>query len=263
MIPRIDLSLIDAAIEAGNAPPAEPRPPGVFSRLVVVAPGWPWDQSRAARLEAGHAAPVPIAQLQLQLRRLSPWRSGEPGRFAACYVRAAELSERLVETVEVEGQPVTVTFDPPEAVARRARIMLGAVAASAVLAAVFVVAVGGALSARFAAEDELSAMETQLAAKMRRFQTLQAAEREARLLASAQPGDDAASALRALSWAGSARTPEARIEAWRWDHGASAVEARGEASPFMETDAARRDERPLRRGVYLWIVTPDAAGGRR
>jgi len=263
MIPRIDLRLIDEAIEAAAAPQTPPPArPSVFSRLVVVPAGWPWDQTRAARLEASHGAPVPIVQLQLQLRRLAPWRSNEPARFAACYVRTEELTERLVETVEIEGRRVEVTFDPPEAAARRARLMLGVGLASALAAALLAMAVGGALSARFEAEERLSAMETELAAKMRRLQALQAAERESRLLASAQPGDDVGAALRALAWAGSARAPDARIEAWRWDHGAAAVEARGEDPPFMETGAARRDERPLRRGVYLWVIEPDAAGGR-
>lgn len=87
------LRLVD---EDAQPPRAEPN---VLVRTLVVPPGAPWVQQRAAMLEARHSAPLPIESLVLSLMRLEGWRPGRPGRYAACYVLARDFAGRLTTTV--------------------------------------------------------------------------------------------------------------------------------------------------------------------
>ena len=114
----LDLRLVDADVEPRDEPVAAAVPPSVFARSVATPPGWPWEQARGALLEARHGAPLPIDQMLVRLKRLTPWRPGQGARFAACYVRATEIEARFEARVDVEGQAVSVAFEPPEALAR-------------------------------------------------------------------------------------------------------------------------------------------------
>ena len=185
--PELRLVLSDPDdIDVGQAFGAPP--PSVFARAVQAPAGWPWEQTRAALLEARHAAPLTIDEMQLRLVRLTPWRPNEPARFAACYVRANEVTGRFETSVEIDGRSIEVVFEPPEAMAQRARRSLAlAVATTAVVAIVFV-AITGALLARSQAEQQLSDLERLADSKLRRAQTSQLAWRESAALAAAQPG---------------------------------------------------------------------------
>jgi len=263
----VDLRLVDedddldlrlpfvSGVEDDDREPA--RQPPVFARLVQAPPGLPWEQSKAALLEARHSAPLPIAEMLVRLKRLTPWRSGEPGKFAAGYVRAAEVSDRITCAVDVDGQTLQLTFEPADALARRARRSLFVAAASAGVVTTLFVAVTAALLARSQAEDRLAFLENQATSKLRRAEAAQAAWRQSSALLAARPGYRVETVTADLAWAMSARDPDARIEAWRWDRGLSAVEARTDTSPFKSTDrSVRRVDRPLRRGVWLWGVEP-------
>lgn len=255
VVPEIDLS-----VEPEIALIAEPAaPPKIFARVTNAPPGWPWEQTRGAMLEARHGAPLPIEQMQVRLRRLTPWRPNQPARFAAFYVRAAEVTPRLDAVVDVEGQPTPVTFEPPEALARRARLSLLAGVAAAGVAALLFVSITGALLARAEGEQQLAAMERDAAAKLRRAETLQAARRDSASLTLIQPGDRVAAPLSDLAWAMAMRAPDARIEAWHWDHGVVEVEARGEAPPFVDARRAMSGSGPVHRGVWRWRIEPGEA----
>ena len=75
----MNLPLPNIADEA--EPKAERPQPQVLVRVIVTPPGAPWEQARAAKLDAQHGAPLPISELIHQLRRLAPWAPGRPGRY--------------------------------------------------------------------------------------------------------------------------------------------------------------------------------------
>ena len=251
----LDLRLVDVDVEPKTPPLAEAAaPPRVFARAVPAPPGWPWEQARGALLDARHGAPLPIDQMHLRLKRLTPWRPTQPGRFAAGYVRIAELEGRLEAEVDVEGQTVSMVFEPPEALARRARQSLIVGVAAAAVAALLFVSIAGALLARAEGEEELATLERGAAVKLQRAEAAQTIRRQSAALAAAQPGDPLSTATSDLAWAMAARRADARIEAWRWDHGVSRVAARGDDPPFVDARRALTREGPAERGAWSWRV---------
>ena len=155
---------------------------------------------------------------------------------------------------------MTVMFEPPEAAAARARRALAVGLATAGVAALLAISVAGALLARTQGEQQLSAMERDAAVKLRRAEAIQTARRDSATLTLAQPGDRPAAPITDLAWAMAARAPDARIEAWRWDHGVVEVEARGEAPPFVDPRRVMSRAGSVRPGVWRWRIEPD--GGR-
>ncbi|EJL35639.1 hypothetical protein PMI01_01253 [Caulobacter sp. AP07] len=257
----LDFRLVDVDIDpkVEPAPSVGAPPPRVFARAVQAPPGWPWEQTRGASLEARHGAPLPIDETQLQLKRLTPWRPSQGAKFAACYIRAAELHTRFETVVDVEGQPVSVIFEPPEALVRRARQSLFIGLAAAALTALLFVSIAGALLARAEGEAQLAALEHDAAAKLQRAEAAQALRRQSAALAAAQPGDRVAAPLSDLAWAMAAHGPDARIQTWRWERGVSRVEARGDASPFTDSRRGVVREAPAGRGTWLWRIEPEGA----
>ena len=259
----LDLRLVDVETDAdldaplSAAPNQAAPPPNVFARAVQAPAGWPWEQARGAQLAARHEAPLPMDQVYLQLKRLTPWRPTDSALFAACYVRVAEIQERFETHVTVEGWPVQVVFEPPQALARRARLSLVVGAAAAALAALLFVSVAGALLARAQGEEQLAAMERDATVKLQRAEAAQLIHRQSAALAAASPGDRVAAPLADLAWAMAAREPDARIEAWRWETGGNRVEARGEASPFADVRRAVRREDATSRSASVWRIEPE------
>jgi hypothetical protein len=261
----LDLRLVDADLEDEiearlSAGPSETPPgPSVFARAVPAPAGWPWEQVRGAELAARHEAPLPMDQMYLRLKRLTPWRPTQAALFAACYVRVAEIQERFEAQVEVEGRPVQVVFEPPQALARRARRSLAAGLAAAAVAALLFVSIAGALLARAEGEEQLAAMERDATVKLQRAEAAQLIRRQSAALTAASPGDRMAAPLADLAWAMAVRAPEARIEAWRWEAGVSRVEARGEVSPFADPGRAVSREGATSGGGSLWRIEPQGS----
>lgn len=255
----LDLRLVEDAEAVSDIlhdqTPKEAPPPRVFARTVQAPAGWPWEQMHGAQLAARHEAPLPMDQMHLRLKRLTPWRPSQGALFAACYVRALEISERFEADVEVEGRRVQVVFEPPEALARRARRSVLVGAGAAAVAALLFVSIAGALLARAEAEAQLAALERDAAMKLQRAEAAQLIRRQSAALAAAEPGERVAAPLADLAWAVAARGPDARIQAWRWDHGVSRVEARGETSPFADPHRA-----VSREGVGVWRIEPAEVG---
>lgn len=255
----LDLRLVEPGDQVVSEPthdePLATATPRVFARAVQAPAGWPWEQVRGAQLAARHEAPLPIDHVHLRLKRLTPWRPAQAARFAACYVRASEIGERFEAQVQVEGQQVQVVFEPPEALARRARRSLLVGAGAAAVAALLFISTAGALVARAQGEEQLAALEQDVGTRLQRAEALQSVRRQSAALTAAAPGDRVAAPLADLAWAMAARAPNARIEAWRWDHGVSRVQARGEASPFADPHRA-----VTREGAGLWRIEPEETG---
>lgn len=258
----LDLRLVDADLEdeieapLSAAPSEAVPPPRVFARAVQAPVGWPWEQVRGAQLAARHEAPLPMDQMHLRLKRLTPWRPAQGALFAACYVRVAEIQKRFEARVEVEGRPVQVVFEPPHVLARRARRSLAVGVAAAAVAALLFVSIAGALLARAQGEEQLAVLERDATVKLQRAEAAQLIRRQSAALAAASPGDRVAAPLADLAWAMAARAPDARIEAWRWEDGVSRVEARGEGSPFADPRRTVSREGATSRGASLWRIEP-------
>jgi hypothetical protein len=240
-------------------PQRPPTPePKVLVRTLTVPPGLPWDQNRAAQLEAMHSAPLPMADIVHQLQRLEGWRPGAAGRFAAFYVLARDLSGRLDAKVEVGDRTVAVSFLTPALQRDRARgvlIVLGTVGVAAVLATL---SVGSAFLRRAEAEAALSALETRASGKLHAAELRQRLRDQSRALdGELGRGGSLREALGDLAWASAAKAPDAHIEGFHWQPGLLAVEVRGATAPFESSEdrTARKSPKPLRRGVWLWGVT--------
>ena len=232
--------------------------PTVFVRTLAAPPGLPWDQARAAALEARVGAPLPLSEVVYRLRRLDGWAPGRPARYAACYVRAQEAGETFETTVEIDGRTIPVQFLSAAELNRRAQ-RLGAIAAIAgVTCLLFGLAISSAIAIRGETEDRLSAADLHAETKLRLAHSQARLYREARLLDAAGVKHQAVSDLLAdMAWAAGAKAPGAHIDALHWEHGYLAVEARGETAPFAGGDRAiLKADKPVRPGVWLWGVGP-------
>lgn len=253
----------DVAGEAEvEAPAALPQ---VFVRAFSVPAGMPWEQARAAQLEARHGAPLPIADLRLRLKRLASWAPGRAARYGAFYVRLRDYRGPFETTVEVDGQTTKVAFGTGAAQMQRMQ------RTGLVLALVFstVAAVVTGLMLAFDARRETAAARDTLAqlsaAKLRSARAHQARQAAAddlqRAVGRSRPVEDV---VADLAWVASAKAGDARIVGVHWDHGLIAVEVRGDATPFAATSRPlERSDKPIRPGVWLWGVAPEGAPGER
>jgi hypothetical protein len=238
--------------------PVQPKP---FVKMITTPAGLPWDQIRAARLEARVGAPLPLAQLAYQLRRLEGWNAGRPGRFVAAYIRSGEVKDTLRTTADVDGRPLAFTFYSPREQQRRIRSLLLTGTATGLATALLLIGIGSAVRSRLQAEAALANLEQVVNVRGREVEALDARKREARALDEAgASGRALTDFLNDLAWASNAKAPDARIQALHWDRGYLAVEARGEAPPFAGTDRhVERSAKPIKRGVWLWGVAPEGA----
>jgi hypothetical protein len=258
------LRLVDedepSATPPGGSSPetsSELEDPKVFVRTLTVPPGWPWEQARTADLDARHGSPLPAAEVIYQVKRLTGWSPGRPGRFAAFYVLAKDVGERLETHARVDGQDVGVVFEAPTLAEGRLR-RLGLVGlAAGVMAFLLVLSAGVALGRRAELESQLAIAEQKAASK------LKAASDKARLKAQAQAlryradrGAPLSEVLADMAWISSAKSPDTHIEAFHWDRGYLAVEARGDVAPIemLSGETLERSAKPIRPGVWLWGV---------
>jgi hypothetical protein len=244
--------LRDADVETAAAAP----PPKVFVRALTTPPAPPWEQARAARLDARLGAPLPLAELVHQVRRLDRWGPGRPGRYGAFYVRAREFREPFETSVEVEGQSVTVRFGAASPDLRRLQGLGSALLALVLCGAILGAGVALALGARREATAQLEADELLAAARLKMAEAFRHRSNQARdlrtLVGHARPLGEV---VGDLTWVATSKTPEARVVGVHWERGLLAVEARGEQPPFLAVDRPiERAEKPLRPGVWLWAV---------
>lgn len=242
---------------------AVPEAPRVFTRLVVTPPALPWEQTRAAGLDARMNAPVASPDIVQLVRRLDSWRPGKPARFLAAYARGADVGEGLTTDCRVDGRTVSVSFVPAsrrQADLRRTTLLAAVVCATVVALAGGVVA---AIAGRMTAEEALAQAET-VAANRARLAAQQALlQAQDRALSNVDGERRRIDALnRDLAWAARARASDAVIEGFHWRPDYFAVESRGEQSPFAAIGARQvnRAGKPVRRGVWLWGVAPEAQG---
>lgn len=233
--------------------------PQVFVRTFQTPAAMPWDQARAANLDARHGAPLPLPDLMHRLRRLEPWAPGRAGRYAVFYIRRRDYTGPFETLVDVDGQALRVAFGKTARAPAQQGPSVSFVATLGAIAAIALAAGGGwmAFQARSENEAELARLEQQAAAKLRLARKAQQQRDLVRDLAlvrndAARPED----VLAEIAWINRARSPEARLVGFHWDHGLIALESRGEAAPVTVTGGRlERSPKPLRPGVWLWGVT--------
>jgi hypothetical protein len=234
-------------------------PPKPFVKVVSTPPGLPWDQTRAAELEARVGAPLPLDKVVYRVKRLEPWQPGHAARFAAVYFRGEELGGRLDATVEIDGRTLSLNFLSRQEGGRRARMLAIAAAAAGVTTFLAVAGIGMALTTRAQATAQLEALEQLVAKRSREVEVRRSLKAQAKALdQEGLAGRSLSDFLNDLAWASEAKAPGARIQAFHWDRGYLAVEARGDAAPFVET--ARRVERyekPIKPGRWLWSAAEE------
>lgn len=258
-MPPLSLDRLDSEAETVACPPV------VFARGIDAAAAMPWDQVRAARLDAVLNAPIPNSDVALVLRRIGRWAYRSPARFAAIYARQSDVGDGFSTTVELDGRLMTVTFPSARRQMARARQLL-VVTTLATTATFLFIATGATIwSARSQAEQRLAALEQQAARKLLQAQAAERLSAQARALdAQGLRGTRAADVLGDLSWASTARRPDARVAAFHWEAGVVAVEARGEDSPFAASDRlVERSSAPVRPGTWLWGVRSGQAAAVR
>lgn len=266
---RAGLSYIGPLADFGELDEAEPEAPAapdaaLFVKPITTRPALPWDQARAAALEARLNSPLPIAELAWQLRRLEPWRPGAPGRYAAIYARRDDVREGLTATADLDGRAIQVQFPTPGKRREQARrlAVVGTLAGIAAFLLVSTIISVFAVRARVGAE--LEALELATVRRLEQVRVQKSLQAQSQAIAEAGLTQRRASrVLGDLAWASRNRAADADIEGFVWEGDLFAVEVRGDASPFTAADRKiERSNSPVRPGVWLWGVSAaDADGG--
>lgn len=234
-----------------------------FTRVVTAPPAWPWDQTRAARLEAQHTSPLSGDDVTVIVRRLSGWAWNEPGKFVAIYLRGVDLREGLKFQVEAQGQ--TLNIDMPSRASKiaqsRDRAMILAFGG---VILVGLIGMGSlALHRRAAEADQLTRLEARMERQAHQAERSRRAHADALALEDLgvrnRTIDQAITDLKTLSLQ---RDPNARIDAFYWNHGYWAVEVRGATPPVTDaTVPLRKATKPVRKGVWLWVSAKEDGAG--
>lgn len=259
---RAGLSYIGPLADFGEPDELEPvaaSAPDVplFVKPVTTRPALPWDQARAAVLEARLNSPLPIEELAWQLRRLDPWKPGAPGRYAAIYARRDDVRDGLTAIADLDGRAIPVQFPTPGKRQEQARrlAVTGVVASIAVF-----LLVGTSISVfavRARASAELESLELATARRLEQVRVQKSLQAQSQAIARAGLTDRRASrVLGDLTWASHNKTADADIEGFVWEGDLFAVEVRSDASPFAAADRKiERSNSPVRPGVWLWGVS--------
>ncbi len=237
-----------------NASPPHTSTFRPFTRVIAAPPAWPWDQMRAARLEAMHTSPLSGGDTNLVLRRLKPWAPGQPAEFAAIYLRATDTPPAGGFDVEVQGRKLHIDMLSPAARGAALREKAWLIGSVAIVALALVGLTGLALQRRTALDDRLTALETRLDRDVRKARIVAHSKRDAEALAELQLAPQGVDRVLAdLNRVTIAKVAGARIDAFYWRKGYWAVESHGDARPVEGPGlVVQRSAKPVRRDVWLW-----------
>lgn len=237
-----------------------PRDPQVFARSLTAPGGWPWDQVRAAELEARMAAPAHLSALRYRVIRVEPWRPGKSSRFAAVYLRGVETATAFETEVLIDGRAVKVAFLSAEVRRKQLLARLRQLAIVAVPLALCVVAALGSVGVAADREARLQALEAQAQRAELLAARVNAERREAHFLQGVGvDGRTLSDALRDFDWLSRARAPAAHVQSVHWERGLMTITVRGDTPPVRASEReVRRAAKPLGTALWLWGVGPAA-----
>ncbi len=241
-----DLAIPDLSDRRGAKP---------FTRVLTTPPGWPWDQTRIATLEARHTSPVSSPDIAIVMRRLQPWRFGESGRFVAIYVRDGDIHQGLKLDLEIGGKKVSVDMPSPHQKAEQSRERLWNLGLVGLITCCLIGFGMVTLQRRAAEAERMTELETLMTRKVRDAEGVARAKADAEALADLNLDnrtlDNALQDLKTLSYQ---RDPATRLEAFYWNKGYWAVEVRDDKTPVRDaTVPLQRSTKPVRKGVWLWV----------
>ena len=248
---------------AGEGPDEAPSldglvSPTVFVRTISTPAGAPWDQARAAALEARVGAPLPLNDVVYQLKRLDGWTFGRPARYAACYVRSNEVGDDFETLTEIDGRSVSVRFLSQAEQARRTR-QVSMIGAGVAVTLLLVVGAGlSALAMRSDLDSRLSALEQTTTVRLRRAEAQQQEREQSRALVAAHTeGHTVNDVLGDLQWVSANKVSGAHIDSIHWESGFLGVEARGDGAPVASSErSVIKVNKPVRPDVWLWGISP-------
>jgi hypothetical protein len=215
-----------------HTPAAEP-----FVRVFTIPAASPWDQDRAARLNAEAASPLPAPHAAIDVRRLELWSPGQPSRYCAGYLRKSQIKDELRIERFIEGRDVAFTFRS-DALTREVRFQR---LVDLVIAGMLVIALGlglvKAINARSETRTALLSEEQSLRGDIARRQEAARDARVAVLLSGLAPegrgGDDL---MRDLSWLARSRRADVQIEDLVWNTGGIMVRTADDSNPIAASD---------------------------
>lgn len=226
-----------------------------FTRVVTAPPAWPWDQHRAARMEAQHTSPLSGDDITVIVRRLKPWGWNEPGKFVAVYLRGVDLRDDLNFQVDVQGQTITVDLPSRERKMADSRNRALILAFGGAIVVAFVAMTSLMLQRRAQEADQLSLLETRLNHQAQEAERVRRAHDDALALEDLgvryRTLDQAIGDLKVFTLK---RDPAARIDAFYWNHGYWAVEVHGKDPPLSDaTVPLQKAPKPVRKDTWLWV----------
>ncbi len=233
------------------------RPGRPFTRVLATPPGWPWDQTRAAMLEARHTSPVSSDGVNILVRRLKAWSMGEGGEFVAIYLRIGDPLPPHGLDVEVRGRTIHVDLPSKATRAQNLKDQATRVGALVVMVLVLLGLITLTFERRTALDDHLNDAEFQSSHLAREAHAMAKAKQDAEALTELGVSDGLGHALDDLTYASAAKDPAARLDAFYWSKGFWAVEAHGSDAPVKDPGLnLQRSAKPVRPGVWLWAA-PD------
>lgn len=211
----------------------EEAPPSVFTRSIETPPGLPWDQRRAAELEARAGSPVTDPMVQITVARQAPWRPNRPGRFQATYARPMPKVIQPFQSAPRDRWLPDLLFDEHGQLIYWAPSVGAAVFALAALLAVSVFA-GRAASQ---ADAMLAAAEAQLVGLAGEETGAARAVRAAEIVeAAGLTGSEIDRLIADLAWASRSRSSDAAIRELVWRGGQMVVVTDTDETPFTSED---------------------------
>lgn len=226
-------------------------PPPAFVRAIQTPPGLPWDQHRAAELEARAGSPVTDPMIRITIRRLTPWRPRKAGRFEVTYERPAPVVIQPFQRDPTRSDlPPWLRSDD----GRLARWVPGAGVAGAVglslMAALVLGQMRQAETATAAAAMEARLAELEIAVSHR-----EATLRNQAVIGSAGlTGRSLETFLDDLGWASRTLSAEADVSRLGWDEAGLTISTSGSENPFGTSDRAVERSGVAPTGATIWRI---------
>jgi hypothetical protein len=237
-----------------------------FTRIINTPPALPWDQERAAKLEAKHTSPISTTatgqDLTIIVRRLEPWKPRAIGRFVAIYLRGSGHKLGLSFWVDVHGRQVKVDIPSKTGQTEALKQKTWIIASVTIIGLCLFGQAALTINRRSEVASRLDVLEIQTQRLTKQEASVSKAKQNAQALAelnmTGRTPEDVINALRTVTLS---RDTNSRIEAFLWEEGDWALEVRGEATPLKEMSMMKAPK-PVRRGVWLWVKSEKQIGDK-
>lgn len=222
-----------------------------FVRAIHTPPGLPWDQHRAAELEARAGSPVTDPMIRITIRRLTPWRPRKAGRFEATYERPAPVVIQPFQRDPTRSDlPSWLRGDD----SRLAKWVPRAAVAGAVGLSLMAALVLGQMR-QAETGTAAAAMEARLAELEIAVVQSEAALRNQALVDSAGlTGRSLETFLDDLGWASRTLSSEAEVSHLGWDEAGLTISTSGPENPFGSSDRAVERSGMASTGATIWRI---------